>query len=59
MLTKQVPFIYDHRTTLLDVPNRISLDEQTYRLLDEWNLPIYLFPSRIFLEKEFLNDELF
>lgn len=54
MLVKQVPFIYEHRTTVLDIPNKISVDEQTYRLLDEWDLPIFVFPSKDFWMRMFV-----
>jgi hypothetical protein len=42
---KQVPFTYSNHTTLLDIPNIISINEHAYRLLDQWQLPVFLFPS--------------
>jgi len=45
MIEKQVPFIYSNHTILLDIPNTISISEHTYRLLDQWNLPVFVFPS--------------
>ena len=42
---KQVPLTYFDRTILLDVPNTISINEHAYRLLDQWDLPIFVFPG--------------
>jgi len=42
---KQVPFTYSNHTILLDIPGTISINEHTYRLLDQWHLPVFLFPS--------------
>jgi hypothetical protein len=42
---KQVPFTYSNHTTLLDIPNVTSINEHAYRLIDQWNLPVFLFPS--------------
>ncbi len=42
---KQVPFIYSTHTILLDIPNIISINEHAYRLLDQWQLPVFVFPS--------------
>jgi hypothetical protein len=45
-MEKQVPFTFSNHTILLDIPNRISINEHTYRLIDQWNLPIFVFPSK-------------
>jgi hypothetical protein len=42
---KQVPFTYSNHTSLLDIPSTISINEHTYRLLDQWHLPVFVFPS--------------
>lgn len=44
-MKKQVAFTYSNHTILLDIPNTISVSEQTYRLIDQWNLPVFVFPS--------------
>lgn len=43
---KQVPFTYSTHSVLLDIPNAVSINEHTYRLLDLWQLPVYVFPSK-------------
>ena len=45
-MEKQVPFIFSNHTILLDVPNRISIAEHASRLLEQWNLPIFVLPSK-------------
>jgi hypothetical protein len=47
-MEKQVPFTYSNHTILLDIPNHISINEHTYRLIDQWHLPIFVFPSKFF-----------
>jgi hypothetical protein len=42
---KQAPFVYSNHTTLLDIPNATSINEHAYRLIDEWHLPVFVFPS--------------
>ena len=42
---KQVPFVYSNHTTLLTIPNVTSINEHAYRLIDEWHLPVFVFPS--------------
>ena len=44
-MRKQVPFTYADHTALLTVPNTSSIDDHSYRLLNQWDLPVFLLPS--------------
>ncbi|CAF1189741.1 unnamed protein product [Rotaria sordida] len=42
---KQIPFTYSDHTVLLDIPNTTCINEHAYRLIDQWRLPIFVFPK--------------
>ena len=44
---KQVLFTYSKHTVLLEISNTTCINEHAYRLLDQWQLPVYLFPSNV------------
>lgn len=43
---KKVLFAYGNNSILLDIPTAASISEHTYRLLNKWQLPVFLYPSR-------------
>lgn len=54
-MRKQVPFSYENQTFLFDIPSAKSLSENTYFLINEWNLPISIYPSKF--RFDFLNQQ--
>ncbi|UJR14533.1 hypothetical protein I4U23_001529 [Adineta vaga] len=55
---RQVPFTYSNHTILLDIPNKISISEHTYRLIDQWQLPVFVFPKLQEALRLFFNEQI-
>ncbi|CAF0870066.1 unnamed protein product [Adineta ricciae] len=54
---RQVPFTFSNHTTLLNIPNTKCIDEHAYHLIDQWQLPVFVFPKlqealRLFFDEQ-------
>ncbi|CAF4321632.1 unnamed protein product, partial [Adineta steineri] len=55
---KQVPFTYSNHTILLEIPNTTSINEHAYRILDQWQLPVFVFPKLQEALRLFFNEQI-
>ncbi|CAF2551171.1 unnamed protein product [Rotaria sp. Silwood2] len=54
---KQVPFTYSDHSILLDIPTPICINEHAYRLIDQWHLPVFVFPKLQEALRLFFNEQ--
>ncbi|CAF3779670.1 unnamed protein product [Rotaria sordida] len=54
---KQILFTYSDHTVLLDIPNTTCINEHAYRLIDQWRLPIFVFPKLQEALRLFFNEQ--
>ncbi|CAF5181087.1 unnamed protein product, partial [Rotaria magnacalcarata] len=55
---KQVLFTYSNHTVLLEIPNKTCINEHAYRLSDQWQLPVFLFPKLQEALRLFFNEQI-
>ncbi|CAF3777583.1 unnamed protein product [Rotaria socialis] len=55
---KQVLFTYSNHTVLLEIPNTTCINEHAYRLLDQWQLPVFLFSKLQEALRLFFNEQI-